>query len=373
MRPRRLILAAAAVVLGGLPAAAHATIAFVNTASASSSTATLSIAKPTNTASGQVMVAFVSGAGTTAISAPAGWTLIQDTTSGSMRQLSYYKVAGSSEPTSYSFTSSASRNASGGITTYSGVNSNVPIDASAEGLGASGNAVAPAVTTTSANDLVVLGASTATSTSWTAGSGVTERYDKASSSTTIESGDFAQATVGTTATKTEVPAKTTGAWSAETIALRDASAAGLSISTGSTASFSADLDTGDANPTYSVPITVLDTRTGASAGLGWNLTITSTTLTTGTHTLATTATQADSATASCLNGGICVAPTNTTTYPVNVPAAATAPAAVKFASVSAGTGEGAFSMPGGFDVDVPQNSFSGSYTSTMTIAVVSGP
>jgi hypothetical protein len=118
---------------------------------------------------------------------------------------------------------------------------------------------------------------------------------------------------------------------------------------------------------------VLDTRTGASAGLGWNLTITSTTLTTGTHSLSTSASKVTGATATCANGGICVAPTNTTSYPVSVPAASTAPAAVKFASVSASTGEGAFSMPAALQVSVPQNSFAGSYTSTVTVAVVSGP
>ena len=373
MRAGRTILAAAAVLLGGLPAAAQATIAAVNAASASSTTATLTIAKPTSTASGQVMIAVVSGAGTTTISAPTGWVLIQDTISGSMRQLAYYKVAGASEPTSYGFTSSASRNASGGITTYSGVNATVPIDASAESLGASGSAVAPAVTTSSANDLVIVGVSTATATSWTANTGLTERYDKASSSTTVESADFAQATAGTTATKTQVPAINTGAWTSQTIALRDATAAGLSISPASTASFSANIDGGDQTPAYNIPITVLDTRTGASAGLGWNLTITSTTLTTGTASLATTATKVTGVTATCANGGICVSPTNSTTYPVTVPAGSTAPTAVKFASVAATTGEGAFSMPASMQVSVPQNSFAGSYSSTVTIAVVSGP
>src|SRR5579885_3156744 len=98
MASRRILLAATLLV-ACLPATAGATIAFVNTNSASTTTTTLTITKPTSTASGQVMIAVVSGAGTTTISAPTGWTLIQDTISGSMRQLSYYKVAGASEPT----------------------------------------------------------------------------------------------------------------------------------------------------------------------------------------------------------------------------------------------------------------------------------
>lgn len=373
MRRGARLAAAIAATLALSPAAARAAIAVVASSSASSTTATLSIAKPTNTVSGNVMIAVVSGAGTTTISAPSGWTPIQDTTSGSMRQLSYYRVAGSTEPASYSFTSSASRNASGGITSYSGANTTVPIDASSENLGTSGNAVATGATTTSAGDMVIAASTTVAVTTFTAPTGMTERYDQASSSTTLEVADVLQASAGASGSKTAAPATSTGAWASQLIALRDASTAGLSVSTGSTASFSASLDSGDALPAYSIPITLLDTRTGASAGLGWNLTITSTTLTTGTHSLPATATKVTGVTATCANGGLCVAPTNGTTYPVAVPAGSVAPTAVKFASVAAGTGEGAFSMPASMSVSVPQNSFAGSYTSIVTIAVVSGP
>ncbi|MDX6639662.1 MAG: hypothetical protein QOF12_673, partial [Solirubrobacteraceae bacterium] len=46
---------------------------------------------------------------------------------------------------------------------------------------------------------------------------------------------------------------------------------------------------------------------------------------------------------------------------------------VKLASVAAGGGEGLFSMPVTIAVRVPQNSFSGSYQSTITVSIVSGP
>lgn len=373
MRRGGLLAALAAAGLGLAPAAANAAIAVVNSANASTTTATLTITKPTNTASGQVMVAVVSGAGTTTISAPSGWTLIQDTTSGSMRQLSYYRVAGASEPANYAFTSSASRNASGGITTFSGVNTTVPVEASGEANGASGNAVAPAITTLTTNDMILASYTTVAATTWTPPTGMTERWDKASSSTTSGMASVPQAAAGTTGTKTATPAKTTGAWAAHTIALRDAANAGLSLTASSTASFTADLDSGDATATYSIPITATDTRTGASASLGWSLTITSTTLTTGAHSLPTTATDVTGVSASCLNGGVCDTATSSTTYPVTVPAGGTAPTAVKFASIAAGTGEGAFSFPASMSVSVPQNSWSGTYTSTITIAVVSGP
>jgi hypothetical protein len=354
-------------------APAHAAIAVIASASASSTTATLTLTKPTNTASGQVMVATVSGAGTTTISAPAGWTLVQDTTSGALRQLLYVKVAAAGEPTSYAFASSGSRNASGGITTYSGVNATVPVDASDEALGASGNAAAPSVTTSAANDLVITAVAIASATTVTPASGTTERYDKASASTDVEVADATAATAGATTARTAVPAITTTAWTAQTVALRDASAAGLSLATDAAAAFSASLDAGDQTPSFTFGTTVTDTRTGASAGLGWNLTITSTQYTTGSATLSTTASTVTGAAATCSNGGVCVAPVNATAYPVTVPAAATAPAAVKLASVAAGGGEGLFSMPVTIAVRVPQNSFSGSYHSTITVSIVSGP
>lgn len=138
-----------------------------------------------------------------------------------------------------------------------------------------------------------------------------------------------------------------------------------------TASFSADIDGGDQTATYTVPLTILDTRTGA--GLGWNVTLTSTTLTTGTASLSTSATRVTAATATCANGGICVAPVNGTSYPVTVPAAVIAPAAVKVASLAANGAQGAFSMSLSLSVAVPQNSFTGTYSSTLIVALVSGP
>ena len=52
-------------------------------------------------------------------------------------------------------------------------------------------------------------------------------------------------------------------------------------------------------------------------------------------------------------------PTNAITYPVAVPAAATAPAAVKFFNAAAGSGMGKFTITPTIGVFVPQNSYHG--------------
>jgi hypothetical protein len=358
------------------PAPAQAAIAFLAAASGQNANGatTLSISKPAGVVEGNVMVAAVTAAGTGTVTAPSGWTAIKSLTQGTaLRQASYYKVAGASEATSYSWSLGSNRSASGGIAAYSGVNQTVPIDASASGGGESGNATAPSATASAANDLGIAAASFAAATSATPDATTAERFDIASTSNTSELADFAQASAGPTTAKTITPLVSTGAWIAQTIALRDASQATLSVSTAAAPSFSANLDGGDQEKTYAVPLTLSDTRTGGSAGLGWNTTITSTQLTSGAKTLPSTASTITAVSSACANGGLCASPANSITYPVAVPAGAGPPAAVKFYSAAAGTGKGVFTLTPTVSVAVPQNSFAGAYTSTLTIAVISGP
>jgi hypothetical protein len=146
----------------------------------------------------------------------------------------------------------------------------------------------------------------------------------------------------------------------------------LSVTTSAAPSFSANLESGDSTPTYTAPLSTTDTR---GTGAGWNETITSTQFTTGggsPQTLATNASSLTGVTSACAIG-TCTNPTNAITYPVAVPAAATPPTAVKFFNAAANTGMGKFTTTPTVGVFVPQSSFAGTYTSTLTIAIVSGP
>lgn len=377
--PSRIELAAAiamALPLALSPAVASAAIGLVAASSANNGAGatTLVINKPTGVAQGDLMLATVTATGNGAFTAPAGWTVVKNTVQGTaLRQANYYKVAGAGEGASYSWNLSTSRSASGGIIDYSGVNQTAPIDASATGTATSGNAVAPSLTTSVAGDQVVAAASFAAATTVTADATTVEQYDAASGSTTGEAADFAQATAGATTAKTAEPAASGSAWISATIALRDASQAILSVSTTAAPSFSANLNSGDQSKTYTVPLTVNDTRTGASAGLGWNTTVTSTQFLGGIRTLATNASTITGVTSACANGGLCTTPTNAVTYPLAVPAGSTPPTAVKFYNAAATTGIGTFTLTPTLSVTVPQNSYTGTYTSTLTISVVSGP
>lgn len=149
-------------------------------------------------------------------------------------------------------------------------------------------------------------------------------------------------------------------------------AGSLSLTTTATPTFSATLDGTDQTPTYTLPMTVEDST---GSGAGWNTTITSTEFATGgepARTLSTTASSMTGVTAACAEG-TCTDPTNATAYPLSVPAGAVAPTPVKFFSAAAETGLGEFTVTPTVAVSIPANTYAGTYTSTVTLASVSGP
>ena len=373
-RARILALGVTILAFAIAPGSAQAAISYVaasGSATSGSGATSLAINKPTGVASGNVMIALLTVTGTGALTEPSGWTVIQDKTQGTaLRQITYYKVAGSSEPSSYSWGLGSTRQASGGIIDYSGVNDTAPIDASASASGASGNAVAGSLTTSVPNDQVIIASGFNINTTVTAPTGTTDRGQLPSPLTTTDLADFTQASAGATGSKTATPANSSSAWIAQTVALRDTAQAALTISPTAAPVFSANLNSGDQTPTYTTPLTVNDTRTTGS--VGWNLTITSTQFNTGTHTLATNASTVTGVSSACANGGLCTNPTNSLTYPINVPAGSSPPTPNKFYNAASATGVGTFTVTPTIAVSVPQNSYAGSYTSTLTIAVVSG-
>jgi len=135
---------------------------------------------------------------------------------------------------------------------------------------------------------------------------------------------------------------------------------------------------------------VVDDATGS--GAGWNVTVSATTFTSvapaatlanaGTFSTngsiaAQTATTAP--TAACTSGATCTVPTDTTTYPVAITTAATSPTAVKIYDTSVATGLGSINigLPGaaavGWWVAVPANAVPATYTSTVTLEVITAP
>jgi len=122
-------------------------------------------------------------------------------------------------------------------------------------------------------------------------------------------------------------------------------------------------------------MTVVD---ATGTGNGWNLTITSTTFSTGgatPHTLASNISTITGVTTVCVSGTTCTAATNAITYPLAVPAAASAPTAAKFFNAAVDSGMGKFTITPTVALSVPANAYASAsgYSSTITVAVVSGP
>jgi WxL domain surface cell wall-binding len=165
-----------------------------------------------------------------------------------------------------------------------------------------------------------------------------------------------------------------GAWADSAPVTATVTAGTLSESTSATPGFSVTLNGSDQTASYTVPITLIDSR---GSGAGWNLTVTSTQFSTGggsPNTLPTSASAITGANSSCNAGSSCTNPTNSVTYPpLGLPAGSTPPTAVKFFNAATNTGMGKFTITPTVQVTVPANAYAGTYSSTITLAVVSGP
>jgi hypothetical protein len=139
-------------------------------------------------------------------------------------------------------------------------------------------------------------------------------------------------------------------------------------------SFTVTLNGTDRSTTAPQALDVSD-QTASSAG--WNITATSTTFSTGggaPHTLPASATTVQSApTTACDSASVCTPAVNTITYPYALPAAASPPTATKMFNAAAGTGMLNQTVTATWRLAIPGNTFAGTYTSTWTISLVSGP
>ncbi len=154
-----------------------------------------------------------------------------------------------------------------------------------------------------------------------------------------------------------------------------AAGATLSVAGGAPPSFGVTLNGADQTVNYTLPVIVVDARGGT---LGWNLTVTSTTFSDGSvgtgHSFAANASTITSVTPTCGTGSTCLLPVNDVANTnLGLPGASGAPVKYFNASTPAGAGRGTINVNATVAVTVPANVFAGSFTSTVTIAISSGP
>jgi hypothetical protein len=138
MKPTFASLLAVVLALAALPAsaqisfraassatAAGITPAFRAAASAATTTATLTITKPSGTAANDVLIASIAVTpSSVAITAPSGWTLVRRTDNAGPTSSSlavYYKAALTGEPASYAWGVSGAGFAVGGVQGFTGI------------------------------------------------------------------------------------------------------------------------------------------------------------------------------------------------------------------------------------------------------------
>jgi hypothetical protein len=160
----------------GLTAAAACTpdtITFVGSTSNGGDTAAVSLGRPTGVAPGDVLIAAFLTRNVITVQAPAGWSLL--TTIGSMRV--YHRIAGESEPTTYTWTLASQQRWAGGIAAYRGTRTN-PIDAvAAETSSGSPSLLAPSVTTSVDQTMLIALFGSHNRGTIAAPDGMTERWD----------------------------------------------------------------------------------------------------------------------------------------------------------------------------------------------------
>ncbi|HZR03370.1 MAG TPA: Ig-like domain-containing protein [Burkholderiales bacterium] len=145
----------------------------------------LSLATPTGTVAGDVMIAAIGfNNSSAAITAPTGWTSVRrtnnsNTTSNTLAV--YRRTAASGEPASQVFAVAGGNFLVGGIQSFSGVDTTNPIDVENGQTTPSGTAHdTPSVVTSTANAMLVTAHTYASSNTWTPQSGLTEAYDRPS-------------------------------------------------------------------------------------------------------------------------------------------------------------------------------------------------
>jgi hypothetical protein len=180
-----------------------------SSATASSKGKSVSVAKPSGVVEGDAMVAAIAIPASPTVTAPIGWTLVRtDVIGTSMTLATYWHVAGLSEPTSYVWSLSSQRAATGAITAYVGANVTAPIFGWTSSTScASPTILAPSVGDTPAGSMALGVFALAAKSAITAPSGFVERTSMVNGKLSFESSDASLPLGGDTGTQVATASK----------------------------------------------------------------------------------------------------------------------------------------------------------------------
>jgi hypothetical protein len=355
--------------------AAIASVQSGSEASATSGSVTPTLAS--GSTAGDLLVAVLANANTAssaAFSAPANWVNATGVfRSGTGRVEIWYYPNNPGGISSATFTASTGTNKIiGQLSEWRGAAFTSPVDQTGTVSAASATTatVSTSAATTITGDLAVTGFATSAKpiTTFTAGAGWSHIFSDGPQGYVA---DDKQGLLTGTVTETETASSATS-WAGVIVAFKPGCTGGaLALTAPSAVTFpSVTLNGKDQTATITGVFTPND-QTNSNAG--WNIAGTSTTFTNvASKTLPTTATRVTAAAVAAATQN-CSLPTNTIGYPVTLPAATVAPAATKLYNATANTGAGPSNVTLTFQLSAPANTFNGTYTSTWTFTISSGP
>ena len=219
-----VIVSVSALLVASIALAEIVSGSFTTNTSTNISITNLALSKPVSVVAGDFRLANVTPRGGAAegVTAPAGWTEIRRTDNATnVSIVSYWKIAGDSEPAVYTWTITPQTRAVGGITRYTGVDATNPIDTSSGNTGRSNIATASSITTASSNEEIVALFAADARIQFSTPTGMVEKYDTSNgSSPSTAEDDALQAAAGATGAKTATISSGKRNWVAQLIALQ---------------------------------------------------------------------------------------------------------------------------------------------------------
>lgn len=375
-----LVLAAALSTVPQAITAPPAAAAIAQVQTGTKATATTGSITPTLSSAskaGDLLVAVLGNHNTgssAAFSGPANWiNAIGAFRSGTGRVAIWYYPNNPGGITSANFTASSGTNSIiGQLSEWSGADFSSPVDKT--GTVSSGSSTTATVSTsaptTVTGDLAITEYATSVTpiTTFTAGTGWTNIF---SDGTRGYVADDEQGLATGTVSENETASSATS-WAGIIVTFKPGcTSGGLSLTSPTSVTYpSVTLNGIDQTATVTGMLTPNDQTNSNS---GWNIAGTSTTFTNGaSKTLPTTATRVTAASVAAASNN-CSLPTNSIGYPVTLPAGTSAPPAAKLYNAAANTGAGPSNVTLTLPLTVPANTFNGSYTSTWTFTIGSGP
>jgi hypothetical protein len=373
-----------ALVLGPLVVAALSTLApsadaaiaqvQIGTLKSTNSGTSVAPTLPAASTTGTLLVVVLTSDAASSSSGPAGWTRavsIFQSTNGWAEI--WYRPNNPGGITSATFTIPSAASVEAEMSEWSGVATSSPVDTTSTVTATGTTSATVSATNSASGDLGITGFTVKNGvTTFTAGSGWTHLFTDTSIKESV--GDYKLGLASGSVSETET-ANSSNSWAGAIATFKSAAGAcsggSLALTLPGSVTFGNLTLNGTNQTTTASPVLTPDDETGS--GAGWNITGTSTTLTNaGGKTLPTTATTATGSSAAAATGN-CVLPTNSIGYPVTLPAGGSPPTAVKLYNAAANTGEGPTDVTFNFQLALPANAYIGTYTSTWTFAIVSGP